>query len=196
MSTRRHFLVGSAASLLAVTSLPARADWHDQLKVLRVGLAGGENAGDQLTHYTVFQKWLEGKLGIPVKLFQASDYGGIIQAFSAGQIDLCPNIGAAAYAQAWIETNGGVEPLLTIAEEDGSLGYYSLLYVRADSPYKTIDDLKGKSIAFADPNSTSGYFVPSSEFRAMGKDPQTFFGQTQLRRRPRTGDHRRAETAI
>jgi len=46
---------------------------------------------------------------------------------------------------------------------DGSLGYYSVMYTRADSGIERFDDMEGRSLAFADPNSTSGYLVPSYE---------------------------------
>jgi phosphonate transport system substrate-binding protein len=169
----------------------AHADWRTEVKELRVGLTGGENAADQLQRYTPFKAYLEKKLGIPVRIFQASDYAGVMQAFSAKQLDLSPNTGAAIYAATWLDTKGGVEPLVVAKETDGGTGYYSVLYVRSDSPYRSIDDLKGKSIAFADPNSTSGFLVPSSEFRQMGKDPKTFFGRTSF-----GGGHEQAVVAV
>ena len=44
-----------------------------------------------------------------------------------------------------------VEPFVTTVNNDGTIGYYSVFYVRADSPYKTIDDLKGKNLGLVDP---------------------------------------------
>ncbi|HWK47393.1 MAG TPA: phosphonate ABC transporter substrate-binding protein [Stellaceae bacterium] len=192
MIRRTLFATIAAAAVSALfAATPAHADWHDQVKELRVGLIGGENAGDQLARYTDFKAYLEKKLNVPVKLFQASDYAGVMQAFSAGQLDLSPNMGAAIYAATWIDTNGGIEPIVVAKELDGSTGYYSVLYCRADSPYKSIDDLKGKSIAYADPNSTSGFLVPASEFRGMGKDPTKFFSKTSF-----GGGHEQAVVAV
>jgi phosphonate transport system substrate-binding protein len=182
--------VALAASMALPTSA-VRADWKDQVKELRVGLTGGENAADQLQRYTPFKAYMEKKLGIPVKIYQSSDYAGIMQAFSAKQLEISPNTGAAIYAATWLDTKGGVEPIVVPRQTDGSTGYYSVLYVKSESPYKSVDDLKGKSVAYADPNSTSGFLVPASEFRQMGKDPKTFFGKTSF-----GGGHEQAVVAV
>ena len=87
-------------------------------------------------------------------------------------------VGASAYASAWIDSNGQVEPLVTNQEVDGSLGYHSILIVKADSPFKRLEDLKGRSLAWADPNSTSGFLIPLVSLRAIGIEPDKFFGKT------------------
>ena len=53
-----------------------------------------------------------------------------------------------------------IEPFVTTRNNDGTVGYYSVIYVKADSPYKDIEDLKGKTLGLVDPNSTSGNNVP------------------------------------
>jgi phosphonate transport system substrate-binding protein len=67
---------------------------------------------------------------------------------------------------------------VTNQETDGSLGYHSILIVKGDSPFKTLEDLKGRSMAWADPNSTSGYLIPLVSLRAAGIEPDKFFGKT------------------
>ena len=44
-----------------------------------------------------------------------------------------------------------IEPFATDVNDDGTKGYYSVFYVQADSPYKTIEDLKGKNLGLVDP---------------------------------------------
>jgi phosphonate transport system substrate-binding protein len=68
-----------------------------------------------------------------------------------------------------------VEPLVAAAAVDGSMGYNAVVVVRADSPYKTIDDLKGKVVARTDPLSGSGYLIPTAAFRAMGKPVDEYY---------------------
>jgi phosphonate transport system substrate-binding protein len=67
---------------------------------------------------------------------------------------------------------------------DGSQGYYSHLIVHKDSPLKSLDDMlkQGKNLSFGngDPNSTSGFLVPSYYVFAQNKiDPKTFFKLTR-----------------
>ena len=51
-------------------------------------------------------------------------------------------------------------------EKDGSTYYYSVMVVRPDSGIKSMEDMKGHSLAWADPNSTSGYLIPSATLKA------------------------------
>lgn len=53
-----------------------------------------------------------------------------------------------------------------------------MLIVRSDSSYQSLDDLKGKTLAWADPNSTSGYLVPMVSLKEAGINPAAHFGKT------------------
>ena len=153
---RRVLLAAVAACGFGLAS--AHAD--DVVKEFRVGLLGGENTQDRLARYGKFQQLLEQKLGIPVKLFPAADYAGVMQGIAAGQLEMA-GFGASGFAGAWLDCKC-VEPIVVPQENDGSTYYYSVLVVRADSGIKTLDDMKGHSLAWADPNSTSGYLIPSA----------------------------------
>jgi phosphonate transport system substrate-binding protein len=185
MITRRVFSAGAAALLATPAGAqtapampkPGKRDWAAQLPVIRVGLLGGENDADRLQRVDGYKKLLESTFEVPVKLLPASDYAGVIQAFAARQVDMA-YMSPAAYAAAWIQSDGNVIPLLTSEEEDGSTSYVSVLYVRADSGVTTLEQLRGKSLAWADPNSASGYLIPRAEFRGMGIDPDKYFSRT------------------
>jgi phosphonate transport system substrate-binding protein len=72
----------------------------------------------------------------------------------------------AAYASVYIKNPDAVDVIgMTADDATGAHGYHSVVVVKADSPYQTLDDLKGKSFAFADPDSTSGYLIPDYSFR-------------------------------
>jgi phosphonate transport system substrate-binding protein len=109
-------------------------------------------------------------------LFLSADYAGVIQAIGAKQLEVM-DMGAAGYAAAWLETKGGVEPLVVPTNNDGSIGYYAVGFVRSDSPYKHLNDLKGKVWAWVEPNSSSGYIFPLVGFRKMGLEPEKHFGK-------------------
>jgi phosphonate transport system substrate-binding protein len=183
---RRSFL-GTALIAAALASLPhtpaAADDWKSDVKVIRFGVLSGENEKDRVQRYSAFEAYLEENLGVPVEIYTASSYDGVIQALAADQIEFA-FLGSSAYAAAWTETNGGVEPLVSRQEDDGSTGYYSVVAVRCDSPYKSIEDLQGKTLAFADPDSTSGYAVPYFNLLKQGYNPETYFGAT-----PFSGSH-------
>lgn len=165
----------ATTALLALAALPAFAqDWKADYKIVRFGILSGENEKDRIARYTPFEEYLEAKLGVDVEIFTAGNYDGVVQALAAGQIEFA-FLGSSAYAAAWTASEGKVAPLLTSQDQDGSTGYYSIVAVRCDSGYKTIDDLKGKVLAFADPDSTSGYAVPNYNLVQQGYEPTTFF---------------------
>ncbi|KGB80711.1 MAG: phosphonate ABC transporter substrate-binding protein [Pseudomonadota bacterium] len=162
-------------ALATLVALPALAEgWKDDYKVIKFGILSGENEKDRIQRYTPFEKYLEKELGVDVEIFTAGSYDGVIQAMAADQIEFA-FFGSSSYAAAYTETNGGVKPLLTRQQEDGSTGYYSIVVTRCDSGLTSLDDLKGKVHAFADPDSTSGYAVPYFNMVKQGYEPKEHF---------------------
>lgn len=205
MIRRRHVLLGSAGLLAApaifatranaeANAMPAkgRREWAAQVPMLRIGLLGGENDSDRLGRYQDYQKLLEATFEVPVRLYPAADYAGVIQAFGAKQIEIS-SMGASGYAGAWIDTGGNVEPLLVAVEKDGSISYRSVIVVRADSGISELDQLKGKTLAWADPNSTSGYLIPRFELTQahINTEPGQYFSKTGF-----GGGHEQAVVAV
>ncbi len=188
--TRRRTLLAGLAVLPFAAHAQTKPAWAAQVPVIRIGLLGGENDADRLARYDGYRKLIESKFGVPVKLLAAADYAGVIQAFGAGQVELA-YMSPAAYASAWIESRGNVEPILTTQEQDGSTSYISAMYVRADSGIIDLAGMKGRAMAWSDPNSASGYLIPRSEFRAQGIDPATYFSRTGF-----AGGHEQAVVAV
>ncbi len=200
----RRALLGTAGLLAAPTILSTRAlaqaampapgkkAWAAQIPTLRIGLLGGENDSDRLGRYDGYRKLLEDTFQVPVRLFPAADSAGVIQAFGAKQIEMS-SMGSSGYAGAWLDTNGNVEPLVVAVEKDGSISYRSVLVVRADSGIGSLEEMRGKSLAWADPNSTSGYLIPRSELKKAGIDtePGKYFSRTGF-----GGGHEQAVVAV
>lgn len=170
--------------------MPGKRPWAAEVPVIRIGLLGGENDADRLARYGGYRKLLEDTFQVPAKMLMAADYAGVIQAFAAKQVEVA-YMSPAAYAAAWLESNGDVEPLVTAQEQDGSTSYHSVMYVRADSGITSLEQMKGHSLAWADPNSASGYLIPRAEFRAQGIDPETYFSRTGF-----AGGHEQAVVAV
>jgi phosphonate transport system substrate-binding protein len=92
----------------------------------------------------------------------------VMQGIAAGQLEAA-EFGASGFAGAWLDCKC-IEPAVVPQEADGSTYYYSVMVVRADSGIKTLADMKGHSLAWADPNSTSGYLIPSATLKTKGID--------------------------
>ncbi len=175
----------------ALTSTAAIAqDWRDEVPVFRIGLLGGENEADRLRDHACQEAYLEERLGVDVELFPASDYAGVMQGLLAGQLEFA-GLGSAGYAGIYLQDENAVEPLYTTMQIDGSLGYYAVMYTRAESGITTLEEMEGHSLAWADPNSTSGYLVPLAELRQMGIEPEAYFSETGF-----GGGHEQAVVAV
>jgi phosphonate transport system substrate-binding protein len=175
-------LLIAGVAALALTA-PAKAadtmDFSPFVDVWRIGILGGENEADRLKNYACLSDYITKEFGVPVELYPASDYAGVIQSLLAGTIESA-HLGASGYAAVYLQDPDAVEPLVTEAQLDGSTGYYSGMYVLASSDIRSIEDMRGRSLAFADPNSTSGYLVPSFELNRAGyalEGSDAFFGQ-------------------
>lgn len=179
-----------AAATIMCSTMAASADWRETYPTINFGVLTLENQMTTVDRYNIYIDYAEKKLGVKVKLFQASDYAGVGQALMAGHLQMA-RIGGAGYASAWLDCDGCIEPLVTTEGLDGTTGYFSILTVSTDSTYQSLDDLKGKSIAFADPNSTSGYIVPMVSLTKAGIDPKKYFGKTSF-----SGGHEQSVLAL
>jgi phosphonate transport system substrate-binding protein len=166
-----------AISLVALAIGAAQAE---DLKEFRIGLIGGENEADRLRNFQCLVDKLPSVLGVEkVSLFPAADYDGTIQGLLGGTLDYA-ELGASGYAKIYLENKDAVEPILTTVQTDGSTGYYSIMVARKDSGIKSLADLKGKKLGFADPDSTSGYLIPTVTLPKDlgGTAVKDYFGET------------------
>lgn len=190
MLTRR-FALGAAlaASSFALAGAGHAQSWKSAYPELVFAVIPAENASGVTERYGPFIEYLSQQLGTKVTLRVANDYAAVIEGQRNGSIHIA-GYGPASYARA-IVTGVKVEPFATTVNNDGTIGYYSVFYVRADSPYKTIDDLKGKNLGLVDPNSTSGNNVPRFALNKLKLNPETFFARVTY-----TGSHENAVIAL
>jgi phosphonate transport system substrate-binding protein len=192
MINRRNFLVaGAAAGLAGLTVRPALAadDWKAKFPEITFAIIPAENASGVNERYAPFMEYLSKELGVKVTLRIANDYAAVIEGQRAGNIHVA-YYGPASFARALV-TGVQTEAFIIDVNNDGSKGYYSVFYVKADSPYQKIEDLKGKVFGVVDPNSTSGYNMPLFKLNAMGIQPDKFFSKVLT-----TGSHENAVLAL
>lgn len=183
-----RILMAAAATFMIATSAQAQG----KISEFRIGILGGENASDRLRSNACIEEKTEALLGVPTKLFAPADYNGVIEGLLGGNLDLAW-LGASGYAKVYLTNPNAVEPVLTKINTDGSFGYYSIGFTRVESGVKTLADMKGKKFGFGDPNSTSGYLIPSIEIPNAGYDmkPGKHFGDVVF-----TGGHEQTIVAV
>lgn len=172
------------------TSVGGR-DWRAQMKELRVAIVTQPHGtGEQANTTAGFEAYMKDATGLPVRIYRASDYNAVIQALASGQVDVA-TLGAGAYANVHEQVGPLAAPILLAIGPNGEKGYYAALTVRADSPYRTLADLKGHSLGVVDLNSTSGYLTPMHALRKAGIDPEHFFSRIGV-----TGGHAQSVVAV
>lgn len=169
----KNLLAAWAVTTLAVL-VPAQAQ---ALKELSFGILSTESSQNLKQDWQPLLADMEKRTGLKVNAFFAPDYAGVIEAMRFNKVQV-----------AWLGNKAGIEAadrsgaevFAQVVNSDGSIGYHSLVSVHRDSPYKSMDEVlkNGKSLNFGmgDPNSTSGFLVPSYYLLALNKvDLRTAF---------------------
>jgi len=177
---KRILMVFSLAALVAVGLLHgvAQANPASWPAAVKLGVIPTEGAADSAKRFQILSEHLEKILGIKVEVFTASDYAGIITAMANKHIDF-GYFGPKSYVEA--AEKAGAEALVLECGTDGMPGYKGIIIARKDSGITTMDQAKGHTFAFTDPNSTSGFLVPNVLFaRDLKVKPEEYFSEVRF----------------
>lgn len=186
----KKIALAAAAVALVAGGFAAQAD--EKISEFRIGVLGGENQSDRLRSNECVRAKVEELLGVPTKIFAPADYNGVIEGLIGSNLDMAW-LGASGYAKTYLTDPEAVEPVLVKVNTDGSIGYHSIGFTRVDKGIDSLDDMKGKVFAFGDPNSTSGYLIPSIEIPRQGYSmkPGEFFADVKF-----VGGHEQTIVAV
>lgn len=116
-----------------------------------------------------FMQHLAKATGKRVRWFPAESYAAQVEAMRSGRLHIA---GVATGPTPYAVNLAGFEPLVGMAQKKGGgFGYTLQLITRADSPIKSLADLKGKRVAHVSPSSNSGHIAPQALFTAQGITP-------------------------
>ncbi len=169
-------LAALAFAVAAVLAAPAAR--AQDAKPLHLVLTPSQKPTDLLAAGEEFGRVLGGLVGVPVRVTVASDYAAVIEAMRNRTADLA-FVHPAGYVLASREAKAVI-----VAKNvwHGKTTFSARFYVRKDSGLTKLEDLRGKSIAFVDPASSSGYVYPMVMLIQRGlvknRDPKTFFRET------------------
>ncbi len=166
---RRLAMLASLAALL-LTGAAAMA----QTAPLRfgVGLYQPDREKNDAT-YRPLAEHLARELGRPVKLYTVDTWEGLAKSLAAGETDIAL-MGPWGYVLA--NHVAGAQAVSTILY-DGKPEYFAIMVTHPNSGIRSIADLKGRSFAFGDKGSTSGYLIPYHHFQKNGIDPDKYLGR-------------------
>jgi phosphonate transport system substrate-binding protein len=152
-------------------------------KELTVQFVPSQNAETLEAKAKPLEKLLGDKLGIPVKVSVSTNYNTIIEAMASKQVDV-GFLPPSAYVLAHDSKTPPAADILLQAQRFGvedATGspttslvdfYKAMIIVKADSPIKTLADLKGKKIAWQNVTSAAGYLYPAYMLKKAGVDPE------------------------
>ena len=167
--------VVAAAALAASVVIPSTA--MAEMKTLNFGIISTESSQNLREIWTPFLDDMGKKLGVKVKAFFALDYAGIIEGMRFNKVDVAWYGNKSAMEA--VDRAGG-EIFAQTVDIDGNPGYWSLLVTHKDNKINSVEDMLNNSrdLVFGngDPNSTSGFLVPSYYvFAKNNVDPKKAF---------------------
>jgi phosphonate transport system substrate-binding protein len=123
--------------------------------------------------YRPLANYLAAQLKRPVELRTVDSWEGLAKSLAAGETDIAL-MGPWGYVLA--NNEAGAQAISTILYDDKP-EYFAIIVTHPNSGIKTVADLKGKTFAFGDKGSTSGYLIPMHYFMTQGINPATYFSK-------------------
>ena len=142
---------------------------------LHLVLTPSQKPTDLLATGEEFARTLTKLTDIPVRVTVASDYAAVIEALRNRTADL-----AFVHPVGYVLASREAKATIVVRNLwHGKSSFSSRIYVRRESGIKSLEELRGKTIAFIDPASSSGYTYPMVLLIQRGlvknRDPKTFF---------------------
>jgi len=176
----RRPLFTSFLLLLGLTlATPLRSFAMNMPAEITFGFNPAENAEVMETNGKIFSEYMAKKLNVKVKTFIATDYVALIESMRPTKTKLGSTSFGFLPPFSYIKAEGiaGAEVLLK-AVRKGQAVFYSAIITSKDKPYKSVQDLKGKTMAWVDVASSSGHIVPKASLMSeLHIDPETFFSK-------------------
>ncbi|MGE0233336.1 MAG: phosphonate ABC transporter substrate-binding protein [Flavobacteriaceae bacterium] len=150
---------------------------HAEIKEINFGIISTESQQNLKPQWLPFLEAMEKDTGLKVNAFFASDYAGIIEGMRFGKVQVAWYGNKSAMEA--VDRSGG-EVFTQTVDVSGNPGYWSLLVTHKDSPLNSLDDVLkcdgSLNFGIGDPNSTSGFLVPTTfVFAKNNVDPKTCF---------------------
>jgi phosphonate transport system substrate-binding protein len=167
INTLKHLIGALLAFGIDVSaSTPALAQ-----EVLRISAIPDEAPTELQRKFKPLGEYLSKETGMKVEFTPVTDYAAVVEALATKKIDIAW-LGGFTYVQTKIRTSGTANPIIQRVEDEK---FTSVFIVPADSSLKTLSELKGKTIAFGSPSSTSGHLMPRYFLMQAGINPDKDF---------------------
>jgi phosphonate transport system substrate-binding protein len=155
-------LVALAVLLLVAFAAGPEAAARDNIRVGMIPDAGSTQVS--VEEKAPLRDYLTKAMGRPVELIIPTNYNATVEALGNDTLDFA-YLGGLTYIKA--HARYGVVP---IVQREADREFHSLFITQSDSPFQSLRDLKGRTFAFGDINSTSGHLMPFEALQRAGID--------------------------
>ena len=159
-----------------------------ELKTIEFGILSTESQDNLKPKWEPLLEDMAEAVGKDVQGFYATDYAGVIEGMGAGKVQIAW-YGGKSYIEAAARSQA--EAFAQTVSLDGSKGYYSHLITNKENPIVgdidlekgngneyVIENAANLTFAFNDPNSTSGFLVPTYYvFAQQGANAEKIFSE-------------------
>ncbi len=143
-------------------------------ETIKISVGAMITPSEGFNYYFKLLKYIERKLQYKVKYIDRKDYGEINSMLKSKDID-ASFVCSGPYVEG--HDDFGLE-LLVVPQAYGKTEYYSYIIVHSQSPINSLEELRGKTFAFTDPQSNTGEIVPTYILSTMNETPESFFKKT------------------
>jgi phosphonate transport system substrate-binding protein len=161
-------------ALVALVASLASCGKSSKPLTLRLSLIPNTDPGRIVRESQPLVSYLERETGAKVELTVPTNYAAVVEAIANDQVDIA-YLGGFTYVQA--SQRAGVRPLI---QRERDQNFHSLFITQTDSPINSLADLKGRSFAFGDVNSTSGHLMPEYFMRQANVDREVIKKATYM----------------
>lgn len=170
----KRIYVRSFALVAAIVVTALTLEFASGADDLRMGLVPSEDPRVIINDNQVLLDQLQKSMNMEIKPFVATDYNGVIEALRSKRLDIAL-LGPFSYVLA--TTIAKVEAFALLETQRQGATYRSVIIARKDHGIHSLKDLSGKTFAFVDPGSTSGFLFPKAGLIKAGYDPNTYFSR-------------------
>lgn len=162
-------VIFSSLVMIALTACGSTDSEQSKPKFV-IGAIPDQNISELNRRFQLFSDYLEDETGLNVEYTQSNDYAALVTAFERGEVHL-----------GWFGGLTGVQARLAvpgseaIAQRPRDRNFHSRFIARSDLDVNSLEDLKGLTFTFGDPNSTSGHLMPRYYLLEEGINPTEDF---------------------
>jgi phosphonate transport system substrate-binding protein len=156
------------------------------LRVMLVPTDGGTADGTIADFSPIFNA-INRSTGLEFEIKVGQSYSSVVEGLDNRLVDIA-FVGPTLYLQA--AERGSAEPL-AVAVQNGESVYYAGIFAKAGGSLSKLDELKGRSMAFGDVNSSSSFTIQVGMMIEAGVDPSRDLSRIYL-----TGGHANSLNAL